>query len=141
MWADPDGSYALLLGFLGLQPAPITLRSTHKRRRRGHSRGRLCPSRRPRSSFLVGHRRDASRTRGHDLHAVASLKTCRRAIRIKRHVTNRYEELIQLDRALAGLTMPVDILLVSESEFEERASQPGTVERAARAEGQVLYAA
>ncbi|MFM7291162.1 MAG: nucleotidyltransferase domain-containing protein [Planctomycetia bacterium] len=60
---------------------------------------------------------------------------------IKRHVTDRHEELIQLDRALAGLTMPVDILLVSESEFEERASQPGTVERAARAEGQVLYAA
>lgn len=32
-------------------------------------------------------------------------------------------------------------LLVSESEFEERADQPGTVERAACQEGRVLYAA
>jgi hypothetical protein len=46
-------------------------------RRHGRPRGRLCPSRPPRSSFLVGHRRDASRTRGHILHAVASCKTCR----------------------------------------------------------------
>ena len=30
---------------------------------------------------------------------------------------------------------------VSEAEFEERAEQPGTVERAARKEGRVLYAA
>ncbi len=37
--------------------------------------------------------------------------------------------------------MPVDILLVSEAEFEERSNQPGTVERAARQEGRVLYAA
>jgi hypothetical protein len=31
MRADPDGTYARLLGFLGLQPAPIALRSTHQR--------------------------------------------------------------------------------------------------------------
>jgi hypothetical protein len=37
--------------------------------------------------------------------------------------------------------MPVDILLVSEAEFERRAAEPGTVERAARQEGRVLYAA
>ena len=60
---------------------------------------------------------------------------------IKAHITNRHEELVELDRALAGLTMPVDILLVSEAEFEERAAQAGTVERAARLEGRVLYAA
>lgn len=60
---------------------------------------------------------------------------------IKAHVADRYEELVALDRALSGLTMPVDILLVSEVEFEERAQQPGTVERAARKEGRVLYAA
>jgi predicted nucleotidyltransferase len=59
---------------------------------------------------------------------------------IKGNVANRYEELVELDRALTGLTIPVDLLLVSEAEFEERAAQPGTVERAARCEGLVLYA-
>jgi len=58
---------------------------------------------------------------------------------VKRHVLNRYTESIQLDRALAGLTMPVEILVVSESEFETRATQPGTVENAALLEGRVLY--
>jgi len=51
------------------------------RRRHGHPRGRNCPSRPPRSSFLVGHRRDASRSRGHVLHAVASRQNFHRAIR------------------------------------------------------------
>jgi predicted DNA binding CopG/RHH family protein len=60
---------------------------------------------------------------------------------IKPHIADRYEEIIELDRSLAGILIPVDILLVSESEFEERADQPGTVERAARQEGRVLYAA
>lgn len=60
---------------------------------------------------------------------------------IKPHVADRHEEIIELDRSLAGILMPVDILLVSETEFEERADQPGTVERAAREEGRVLYAA
>lgn len=60
---------------------------------------------------------------------------------IKPHVADRYEEIIELDRSLTGILIPVDILLVSESEFEERADQPGTVERAARQEGRVLYAA
>lgn len=60
---------------------------------------------------------------------------------IKRAVTDRYEELVQLNQALRGLLLPVDLLLVSEQEFEERASQAGTVEHAARCEGRVLYAA
>jgi len=49
---------------------------------------------------------------------------------IKPRVENRYEELVALDRSLAG-----------RAEFEERAEQSGTVERAARKEGRVLYAA
>lgn len=60
---------------------------------------------------------------------------------IKPHVADRYEELVELDRSLTGILLPVDILLVSDAEFEERANQPGTVERAARQEGRVLYAA
>ena len=60
---------------------------------------------------------------------------------IKTHVTDRYQELIELDQALTGIIMPVDIVLVSEAEFDERAAQPGTVERAAHQEGRILYAA
>jgi uncharacterized protein len=60
---------------------------------------------------------------------------------VKRDVADRYEELIEIDRALAGIIMPVDILLVSEAEFAQRAEQTGTVERAALKEGRVLYAA
>lgn len=56
-------------------------------------------------------------------------------------VTDRYEEMIRLNRALKGLGMPVDLLVVSEEEFEQRSVTPGTVEHAARREGRVLYAA
>ena len=56
-------------------------------------------------------------------------------------VSDRYEEMIRLNRALKGLVMPVDLLVVSEQEFEQRSVMPGTVEHAARHEGRVLYAA
>jgi predicted nucleotidyltransferase len=57
---------------------------------------------------------------------------------IKTHVSDRYQELVELDQALAGIMMPVDVLLVSDAEFEERASQPGTVDRAAQQEGRIF---
>ena len=60
---------------------------------------------------------------------------------IKTHIVNRYEELVELDRSLAGVAIPVDIVLVSEAEFKQRSAQVGTVERAAQREGQELYAA
>ncbi len=56
-------------------------------------------------------------------------------------VADRYEEMIRLNRALKGLVMPVDLLVVSEHEFEHRSATPGTVEHTARREGRVLYAA
>ena len=56
-------------------------------------------------------------------------------------VSDRYEEMVRLNRVLKGLLMPVDLLVVSEQEFEQRSATPGTVEHAARREGQVLYAA
>ena len=56
-------------------------------------------------------------------------------------VSNRYEEMIRLNRALRGMLMPVDLLVVSEKEFEQRSATPGTVEHTARREGRVLYAA
>jgi predicted nucleotidyltransferase len=56
-------------------------------------------------------------------------------------VSDRYEEMVRLNRVLKGLLMPVDLLVVSEQEFEQRSATPGTVEHTARREGQVLYAA
>ncbi len=59
---------------------------------------------------------------------------------VERIVDDRYEEMIRLNRALKGLVMPVDLLVVSEQEFDHRSAMPGTVENAARHEGRVLYA-
>ena len=59
----------------------------------------------------------------------------------KTTVSNRYEEMIRLNRALKGMLMPVDLLVISEQEFEARSRIPGTVEHAACREGRVLYAA
>ena len=56
-------------------------------------------------------------------------------------VPDRYEEMIRLNRVLAGLLLPVDLLVVSEHEFESRSTTPGTVEHTAFREGRVLYAA
>jgi predicted nucleotidyltransferase len=56
-------------------------------------------------------------------------------------VSDRYEEMVPLNRVLKGLLMPVDLLVVSEQECEQRSATPGTVEHTARREGQVLYAA
>ena len=56
-------------------------------------------------------------------------------------MSDRYEEMVRLNRVLKGLLAPVDLLVVSEQEFEQRSATPGTVEHAARREGQVLYAA
>jgi uncharacterized protein len=55
-------------------------------------------------------------------------------------VDDRYEEMIRLNRALKGLVMPVDLLVVSEQEFKHRSVTPGTIEHVARREGRVLYA-
>ena len=56
-------------------------------------------------------------------------------------VPDRYEEMVRLSRSLRGLLLPVDLLVVSEQEFDRRSETPGTVEHAARHEGRVLYAA
>lgn len=90
---------------------------------------RLVAAARPRRIILFG-----SRARGD-----AGPRSDVDLLVIKPRVTNRYRESVELDRALAGITMPVDILLVSESEFETRAAQPGTVESVAQREGLVLY--
>lgn len=59
---------------------------------------------------------------------------------VEDEVPDRFGEMVRLDRVLRGLLMPVDLLVVSEAEFERRSATPGTVEHAARREGRVLYA-
>jgi hypothetical protein len=56
-------------------------------------------------------------------------------------VVDRFEKMIRLNRALKGLVMPVDLLVVSEQECEQRPATFGTVEHTARREGRVLSAA
>lgn len=92
---------------------------------------RLVAAARPKQIILFGShaRGDANDHSDVDLLVVAQI------------VANRYEEMIRLNRALKGLVMPVDLLVVSEEEFEQRSVTPGTVEHAARREGRVLYAA
>jgi len=92
---------------------------------------RLVAAARPKQIILFG-----SRARGDaDDHSDIDLLV------IEPFVDDRFEEMIRLNRALKGLVMPVDLLVVSEQEFEQRSATPGTVEHTARREGRVLYAA
>ncbi|MBU6222146.1 MAG: nucleotidyltransferase domain-containing protein [Planctomycetes bacterium] len=91
---------------------------------------RLVAASRPRQIILFG-----SYARGDaDDHSDIDLLVVEPAI------DDRYEEMIRLNRALKGLVMPVDLLVVSEQEFEHRSATPGTIEYVARREGRVLYA-
>lgn len=60
---------------------------------------------------------------------------------IERDVSNRVAEMIRVERALRGLILPTDILVISEREFEEWANTPGSVYRAAQQQGKVVYEA
>jgi len=60
---------------------------------------------------------------------------------VERDVPDRYAEMVRLHRALRGLILPVDILVIGEREFGEWADTPGSVYCAARREGKVLYEA
>lgn len=92
---------------------------------------RLVAAARPKQIILFG-----SHARGDaDDHSDVDLLV------VEQVVADRYEEMIRLNRALKGLVMPVDLIVVSEEEFEQRSVTPGTVEHAARREGRVLYAA
>ena len=54
---------------------------------------------------------------------------------------DRYAETVRLHRALRGLILPVDILVIADRDFEEWAATPGSVYRTASEEGRVLYEA
>lgn len=60
---------------------------------------------------------------------------------VERYVENRYQELQRLSQALAGLILPVDLLVIGEEDYREWSQTPGSIYRAAEQEGQVLYEA
>ena len=60
---------------------------------------------------------------------------------IEGEVKDRYAEMLRLNEVLRGLILAVDVLVIGEKEFEEWSQTPGSVYRAARREGRVLYEA
>ena len=54
-------------------------------------------------------------------------------------VPNRYTETVRLRRALAGVMMPIDLLVIGERDFQAASQWPGSVYRVAQQEGRVLY--
>jgi predicted nucleotidyltransferase len=60
---------------------------------------------------------------------------------IKSHVSNRYEEMIRLRKAVGTLRVGTGIDLLVYSEAERRSQVPGTVLYWARKEGRPVYAA
>jgi predicted nucleotidyltransferase len=60
---------------------------------------------------------------------------------IEREVPDRVAEMIRLERALRGMVLPTDILVISEKDFKEWAETPGNVYYDAQRDGKVLYEA
>lgn len=57
---------------------------------------------------------------------------------IEEHVESKLDEMVRLRDALAGLDVPVDIVVVSREEAADRRRHPGSLIRRALAEGRVL---
>lgn len=60
---------------------------------------------------------------------------------IKPTVTNRYEEMIRLHKAVGSIGTGVDLLVYSDAEYRRRSRVPGTVLYWARKEGRAIYEA
>lgn len=59
---------------------------------------------------------------------------------IEKEVIAPYEEALRLDRALRDLMLPIDLVVVSETQFKRYAQVPGTIYYRSLREGRVLYA-
>lgn len=58
---------------------------------------------------------------------------------VESEVENPRKESVRIRRALKGVLMPMDILVVQENELEEMADTPGLVYREALRNGKVVY--
>lgn len=56
-------------------------------------------------------------------------------------VESRRTESVRIRRALRGISMPMDILVIPEKRLQELADQPGLVYREAVRHGQIVYEA
>ena len=59
---------------------------------------------------------------------------------VEKEVTDQYDEALRLDRALRDLMLPLDLVVVSEDQFNRYAVVPGTIYYRSWQEGRVLYA-
>ena len=92
---------------------------------------RLVAAARPRKILLFGSRARGDAAEDSDLDLLV----------IETEVKDRVEEMVRLNRVLRGLTLPVELLVVSEPMFREWAETPGNVYYDAQREGRVLYEA
>ncbi len=60
---------------------------------------------------------------------------------VERDVPHRMAETVRLARALRPLRIPVDLVVISEAAFRERAVIPGTIYFEAATHGRVVYEA
>lgn len=59
---------------------------------------------------------------------------------VEKEVAEPYNEALRLDRALRDLMLPLDLVIISEDQFNRYSRVPGTVYYRSLKEGQVLYA-
>ena len=59
----------------------------------------------------------------------------------KDEVESQRKESVRIRRALRGISMPMDILVIPEKRLQELADQPGLVYREAVRHGQIVYEA
>jgi len=60
---------------------------------------------------------------------------------VQEHLTNRFDEMVRLNRLVRSLDVSVDLLVVSAEKFEYWRETPGNVYFEAATEGRVLYEA
>ena len=58
---------------------------------------------------------------------------------VEPELTSRYSETVRLQKALRGVSMSVDLVVISQARFNERCRIPGTLEYVAHREGRVLH--
>jgi len=59
---------------------------------------------------------------------------------VEKEVAEPYDEALRLDRALRDLMAPLDLVVVSEDQFNRYSRVPGTIYYRSLKEGQILYA-
>lgn len=60
---------------------------------------------------------------------------------IEKKVESKHAEMVRLRKTLRGILFPIDVLVVSETEFKERSAYPSNVYYWTNCEGKVLYEA